>query len=575
MNELKYSEILRLNNEFESNNKGLYKISLLSNVMVHQGKEIIEYLLRSSGINANIELGNYDNIAQESQKKNDSTIIFWEVFNIVDGLQYDIELLTKDEINAIEYKVKSEIEFVVNNLKNCPIVIINKFTPLMFSYFCVENDRLAYLADMLNRFLEECIMPNIRLVSLDRIISKLGIDNSFDLRYYYSSKAPYTVSFFKAYAQYVKPFFMSINGMSKKALIFDCDNTLWKGIVGEDGVNGIEMSIATKDGAIFHEVQSIALSLSRQGVIIGLCSKNNLDDVNEILNCHPSMILRDDCISIKMINWSDKVKNLRIISEKLNISLDSIVFIDDSSFEVELIKKQLPDVTVLQVPEKLYNFPKLIRENFNLFYMLSNTVEDAQKVKSYREQKKREDIKKEFFTMDDYLKSLELKIIITINDKLLISRIAQLTQKTNQFNLNTKRYTEVEIRNMILSSKIDIYSLSVKDRFGDSGVTGVCIVNKFEDNTCIINNFLLSCRIIGRNIEYVFMDYIVNSLAHKGIVGINSAFTKTMKNAQVEFFFDNCSFSLKSKNENEKCYYLSIDKYKKSRIKYIKVVDYE
>ena len=270
---LKYSEILRFNKELEKDNwLNVYNILLLSNIVVHQGKEIIEYFLRVDGINSNVKCGDYDNIVQESQqqKQINATIIFWELANLVDGLQYKVELLTKAKIDEIENKVKSEIDLTIQNLGDCPLVLINKFSSIFFSFLNLENNKLDDLAYRLNLYLESFTNANLKLINLENVIAYVGIKNSFNQRYYYSSKTLYTVDFFKAYAQFIKPFFMSTNGKSKKALIFDCDNTLWKGILGEEGIDGIKMSPETTDGLIFQEIQSIAVSLSNQGVIIGL-----------------------------------------------------------------------------------------------------------------------------------------------------------------------------------------------------------------------------------------------------------------------------------------------------------------
>ena len=337
---------------------------------------------------------------------------------------------------------------------------------------------------------------------------------------------------------------MSINGKIKKVLIFDCDNTLWRGVIGEDGFNDIEMSSETKNGIIFQEIQSIAISLSNKGVIIGLCSKNNSDDVDEVLSSHRDMILKDTHITIKKVNWSDKVSNLKEISKELNIGLDSFVFIDDSAFETNLIREQLPEVTVLEVPDKLHNYPIMLRNNLDLFYNSSNTFEDVNKVEMYKQQKHREDKKLEFSSLDDYLSSLRLKITVYKNDKSLIPRMAQMSQKTNQFNLTTIRYTETEIQKMVFSSDTDVYAFSVNDKYGSSGVTGLCILN-ISNQTVEINSFLISCRIIGRNIEYMLMDYIIQQMKDQGVKSLVAKFIRTMKNIQVSSFFDDCSFELR------------------------------
>ena len=289
---IKYTDLLKLNSEYTKTlPEKKYKVSVLSNIIVAQLNNILEYNLRIDGVPATLSTGDYDNIVQDSQKYKDSNtiIIFWELCNIIDGLQYKIELSNNHQFDEIFEKTKLEIDLVLKNLEKTSLVLINKFTSLPFSSFNIRVNHLDKLADQLNNYLEKKILSNIRLFDIDKVIASIGVTNSLDLRYYYSSKALYTVNFFKAYAEYVKPLIMSANGKAKKAIIFDCDNTLWKGILGEDGFDSIEMSAATKDGSIFAEIQLMALALNKQGILIGLCSKNNLEDVNEVIESHQDM----------------------------------------------------------------------------------------------------------------------------------------------------------------------------------------------------------------------------------------------------------------------------------------------
>ena len=577
MRNLKYSEILKLNKELGNNLKSKsYNITVLSNITVHQIKEILEYPLRTEVINANVEIGDYDNVVQDSQKYKNSNavIIFWELCNIIDGLQYKIELINNDQLDEILEKTKAEIDLVLKNLEKTSLVLINKFTSLSFSSLNIRKNNLEELAGQLNQYLGNRIPANVRLVELEKVIANIGLDNSLDLRYYYSSKALYTVDFFKAYGEYVKPYVMSANGKSKKALIFDCDNTLWKGILGEDGFDNIEMSSRTKDGAIFAEIQSMALALNKQGILIGLCSKNNPRDVDEVIESHMDMQLRDDHITINKSNWSDKVSNLKAIAKELNLGLDSLVFVDDSSFEVNLIREQLPEITVLQVPKELYGYPQILRENMGLFYNLSFTAEDRKKIEMYKHQVKRETVKKEFSDIEDYLASLELKMTIFEDDESIIPRMSQMTQKTNQFNLTTKRYTEGDIKHFIENECSKIFVFSVADKFGDSGVTGLCIIN-IDDNskTADIDTLLMSCRIIGRNVEYAFIDCIVDMMKERKVHVVRSKYIKTQKNEQVKEFFDRCSFSLIDKDDSVRNYTLDLSNYEPKQLNYIEVIN--
>jgi len=577
MMDLKYSELLKLNKELgDKNQLDSYNILLLSNVIVHQSKEVIEYSLRIKGVNAVVYLGDYDNILQESKKQNniDATIIFWELSNLIDGLYFKIELLDQEEIEALENQVKAEIGLALKNLEDCSLVIMNKFSSLVFSSSSIYENHLEALAIRLNDYLESLHQTNLRLIDFDKVIANLGVDLSYDFRYFYSSQAPFTIALFKKYTQFITPLIMLANGKSKKVLIFDCDNTLWKGVIGEDGINNIEMSLGTKNGKFFHEVQSMALSLSKKGIIIGLCSKNNSDDVDEVLMTHDDMVLNESSITIKKVNWLDKVSNLQEISKELNIGLDSFVFIDDSLFETNLIKELLPEVTVLEVPTKIYNYPELFRKNLGLFYNLSQTFEDSQKAQIYQEQKQREVEKLEFSSLDNYLASLGLELVIHRNDKSLIPRMAQMTQKTNQFNLTTKRYTERDIQIMVESSLIEVYAFSVNDKYGSNGVAGLCIIN-LTNHSAEIDSFLLSCRIIGRNLEYAIIDYIIYGLKKSKVKSLTAKYLRTIKNNQVAQFFDILKFEIINQDHSSKDYFLSINNYVQNKINYIKVSENE
>ncbi|NQV18395.1 MAG: HAD-IIIC family phosphatase [Armatimonadetes bacterium] len=574
---LKYSEILKRNSDFAKllSDTG-YEIKVLSNIVTSQLNEILEYTLRVDAIPAIVKSGDYDNIVQDSLKYQNSNviIIFLELSNIVDGLQFKIELLNDDQLDEILEKTKSEIDLVLKNFEKTSLILINKFTSIHFCSSNIMKNNLEELADQLNQYLEMRIPENVRLVDLEKVIANVGVEKSLDLRYYYSSKALYTVDFFKAYAEHVKPFFMSANGKAKKALIFDCDNTLWKGILGEDGFDNIEMSPKTKDGAIFYEIQDMAISLNKQGILLGLCSKNNPADVDEVINSHPDMQLRNKHITINKSNWSNKVTNLKEIAQDLNIGLNSLVFVDDSSFEVNMIREQLPEITVLQVPERLYNYPKMLRENIGLFYNLSFTAEDRKKIKMYKQQVKRESVKKEFTDIEDYLASMELKMTIHQDDKSIIPRMAQMSQKTNQFNLTTKRYTEGDIKNFIKNEESMIFAISVSDKFGDSGVTGLCIINFHDEiQSAEIDTLLMSCRIIGRNVEYVFIDHIIDMMKGKKVNVVKAKYIKTQKNEQVKEFYDKCSFSLTESTDSVRNYTLDINNYEPKQLNYIEVIN--
>jgi FkbH-like protein len=560
---MKYSEIIKLNNELGGTiNSPVYRLAVLSNIMMHQSKDVCEYTLRAESLNAEVIFGEYDNIVQDSQKFQNlnAVLIFWEACNFIDGLHYKIDSFSEIEFNDIVNKVKLEIDLVLSALKNnSAVIIINKFSSIVFDQFSLSDGNLNRLTCILNNYLKENIDSNIHLFDINKLISRLSIESATDLRFYYSSKSLYSINFFREYFENIKYILLGSTGKIKKALIFDCDNTLWRGVIGEDGFNGVE---------IFKEIQFLALELEKKGVIIGLCSKNNPEDIDYLIENHPDILLKDKNIVIKKVNWKNKVSNLKSISNDLNIGLDSIVFLDDSSFEVELIKKELPNVTVFKVPPKEYEYGLMLRKISNLFYTPSITQEDKNKTKMYKDQAERSKHMGKELNIEDYLASLDMSITIHENNSSQVSRISQLTQKTNQFNLTTKRYSESEIKELILSENKLVLSIDVDDKYGPSGLTGLAILCLQSSN---IDSFLLSCRVLGRNIEFKFIDALIKIAKENNLTFLNSKYISTQKNQQVRNFYNQCGFDLINETNNASDYCLNIDSYKAKNIQYIRL----
>jgi FkbH-like protein len=568
-----YADILQNNSLLENKLKNLetYTVSILSNVIVAQEKEILEFQLRSMDINAVAEIGDYDNILQNSLTvKSDAVLIFWEAANIVEGFSYKAGILSDDGLQQVLEKVKSEIEMVFKNLSSVPLVIINSFSSLPFTYGNFRVNQFEKICKELNLYIEKNAPSNVLIADINKIYSRVSIEKSIDWRYWYSSKAPYTVEFFKAYSELIKPLFLSINGKAKKALLVDCDNTLWKGVIGEDGIEGIVLSSNVKGGAVFEEIQSRIVALANEGVIIGLVSKNNPADVEEVLVSHPDMVLRNLYIISKKINWQEKPKNVRELVNELNIGMESCVFLDDSDFETGYMKEQLPEISVFLVPHKIYNYPSLLRELEQLFFTLNISKEDKIRTEMYKNEQKRNEDKSTFTSVEDYLVSLNLIMTLFVDDENLVQRLAQMTQKTNQFNLTTKRYSESEILHFINSKNHTVIAFGLKDKFGDTGITGMCIL-EYENDAATIDSLLMSCRVLGRNVEIVFMDQIISIVKKRNAVLIKSAYYQTLKNAQVADFYQKMGFLINVKSEKLTEYDLYINNYSPSNINYIKI----
>jgi len=574
MENLKYTEILLLNKQLFGKTKAIpYNIGVLSNVTINSFKDILEYTCRINQIEPDVKIGNFDNIVQDSTtfNQNDLVIIFYDVLNIVDQISDFFEDLEEEKYSNLKQKLFTEIDIIFENLKNTSSVIFNSFSSAYYANNNTAKTKIENFVTDLNTYVVKKKNSNTTIINIDNLFIQIGIKNAIDYRFYNSSKAPYSFIFFKTYVNAIESILLKNNGKLKKAIIFDCDNTLWKGIIGEDGIENIDMSASSKFGIFYYKVQQLAVYLSKKGVLIGLCSKNNEQDVLDVFRNHQNMILKEEHIVIRKINWIDKANNLRAIANELNVGIDSLVFVDDSNFEINLIKEQLPEVLTIQVPTNIADYPnELIKNCYKYFNLVSNN-DDAKKTEMYKQQFERENSKDTFSTIDEYLSSLKIELKIIKNDKTYIPRISQLSQKTNQFNLTTKRYTEIQIENFIETDHV--YAMFVNDKFGENGLTGICIVKTDEHNSklAVIDTFLMSCRIIGRNIEFAFLNHIIQDLLLVGYESVIAEYIPTKKNAQVEDFYENAGLIFVLKREQNKEYSLNITNFELKIIGYIKI----
>ncbi len=573
MRDLKYSDILVKNQELGAKLTGeRYRIRVLSNLTTSQCNEVIEYSLRSHGIPADVQTGGFDTIAQDSAQAAglDAVILFWEIANLAPGFHYRANVLSDDALAALLAKVEGEIDFVLKNLQSVPLVLFNSFSSVPFNHGKLKSDALDRACERLNRRVIQAKPDNVVIVDINKVLAEVSVLKAVDFRFFYSSKALYSVEFYKAYAELVRPAFLAACGLIKKALIFDCDNTLWGGILGEDGPEGIEGSSKTQTGSIFEEAQHVALDLRRQGVLLGICSKNNPSDVDEILQKKDAIAIRNEDLSIKKVNWNDKPSNLREIARELSIGLDSLVMVEDSPYEADMIRQTLPEVTVLQVPEKVQEYPQALRRAQQFFFRASHTAEDTRKTEMYHQQAQREQAKQGFASLDEYLRSLGLEMKVLVGSEAPAARLSQLTQKTNQFNCTTRRYSEAQIKDFLKGGRYRVYAFEAADRFGSYGLTGLAIA-AIEENSAAMDTFLMSCRVIGRNLETAFFQFILEDLKRSKVSRISAAYAPTAKNALCADFYDRLGFSVVHQAKGGKEYLLNAADFPAINIDYIKV----
>jgi FkbH-like protein len=381
-------------------------------------------------------------------------------------------------------------------------------------------------------------------LDLDQGLDALGRAGFFDLRLWYSSRFPFAAQGAREVARRIATVAALVKHPKAKVLAVDADNTLWGGVIGEDGIDGIALG-PDYPGNAYMAFQRRLLDLQQRGFILVLCSKNNPDDVAEVLERHPHQILRSHHFVAQRVNWDAKPRNLESLAAELNLGLDSFIFIDDSEYECSLVESELPAVEVIRAPKSPIELARCLDRVARL-EVLSLTAEDREKAQMYAEERQRHELEAEFTTsghdLQSYLRSLQMKMQVRIDDDSQVPRLAQLTQKTNQFNLTTRRYSEQRIQEYIDSPDFLVGCFSLTDIFGNSGVVGLVIIHREGGCRASLDTFLMSCRVIGRRAESAFLETIMRLLAAEGIDDVRAEFLPTAKNALAKDFLTQHGF---------------------------------
>lgn len=467
--------------------------------------------------------------------------------NLILFYQIDPSKSPEKQIEEIE-EIKSKVSLITNLVSDKRIVILT----LQQNYQNNWQIKYAELSDEINKFNSEFLKEllgnksNVKVLDINQFFEKQTIDK-VDWRFFFTSQMIINPKLAKPFKKWLSSQLDFISLKRKKCIVLDCDNTLWGGVVGEDGVHGVKLG-QDYPGNAFKSFQELLYTLSQKGIILAICSKNNLADVQELWNENPNNLINDNVVSAYRINWQNKAENIKSIAEELNIGTDSFVFIDDNPIERGLVKEFLPEVEVPDFPEKPYElvdfFWKVYNEHFSTFELSS---EDLKKTDQYKENFFRNESKKVFENMDEYLASLDIVIdIIPANDG-NISRLAQMTQKTNQFNLRTQRYTEEDLKEKMKNGS-HIYCANVRDKFGDNGITIACIIDENE-NELFLDSYLLSCRILGREIEKITLLSIIKKLIKTTKKPLKAEFIPSKKNGMAKDFLEKVGFVLDIENE--------------------------
>lgn len=402
--------------------------------------------------------------------------------------------------------------------------------------FLFQQRKLNYL---LTQGCQEA--KNTFLIDLDALQTALGRSTFADPKLYYVAKMPISLAALPAAAKLVVDVVRSLQGAVKKCLVLDLDNTLWGGVIGDDGLSGIQIG-ELGTGHAFSDFQKWLKELKNRGILLTVCSKNNEDTAKEPFEKHPEMVLRLEDFSMFVANWEDKARNIRTIQQALNIGMDSMVFLDDNPFERELVRTMIPEITVPELPEDPALYLQYLR-GLDLFETASYSREDAGRTEQYREKARRAAFEAAFQSYDDYLEALQMRASAAAFDPFHYPRIAQLTQRSNQFNLRTVRYTEAEIEALAQDdSRIGLY-FTLKDKFGDHGLISVVVLEKQPEDTLFISEWLMSCRVLKRGMEEFIVDKILSVAAQQGFRRVVGEYIPTPKNAMVKDLYEQLGFA--------------------------------
>jgi FkbH-like protein len=384
--------------------------------------------------------------------------------------------------------------------------------------------------------------PDLLVNDVAAAMSDLGYRQWFDARLWRLARCRMSNAAMKRLARNLSALVRAWKGQTRKCLALDLDNTLWGGIIGEDGPQGIVLA-EEGPGLAFTEFQEELAHLSRKGVILAICSKNNEEDALEAIRSHPSMRLREDSFAARRINWRDKAQNLKELAAELNIGLDSFVFVDDNPAERSLVRMSLPEVHVPEWPEDPGEYKAALLDLAGEYFCrVAVTAEDRERNAMYHAERGRVSLAAAAGSLTDYYQSLQMRAQIALADSFSIPRIAQLTQKTNQFNLTTRRYTEADIRAFAGQPDAIVLSLHLQDRFSDQGIVGVMILSERQEDAWSVDTLLLSCRVIGRGVENAFVGFAQQLLLGRGAREMIGEYAPTKKNGLAANLYKDLGF---------------------------------
>ncbi len=474
------------------------------------------------------------------------------IFPSVQKLMHKFHALPKEKQAAFADVYLDDLQQLWNTLNNrlsCTIINFN-FVEIDDAVFGNFANKTAF------SFLYQIRKINFSLMNLARdyrnvfindvaaLHNRFGSHAAFDARMYVSAKMVFGIDFLPHVAKNTVDLIKAASGKIRKCLILDLDNTVWGGVIGDDGMEKIQLGDLGL-GHAFTELQMWAKQLKERGIILAICSKNTEHIAKEPFEKHPDMILRLEDIAVFVANWENKADNIKHIQSILNIGFDSMVFIDDNPFERNLVREMLPEVTVPELPEDPAEYMPFLR-SLNLFETTAFSQEDGKRTSQYQAEAKRREQQQQFSSLDDYLKNLNMQSVVKPFDAFHLPRIAQLIQRSNQFNLRTIRHSEQEIQTIMQSENyLDLY-FTLEDRFGEHGLISVIILKAQEAGIAFIDTWIMSCRVLKRGMEDFSLNKLVDRARAAGFKKLTGEYISTPKNGIVKNHYHQLGFTVQN-----------------------------
>ncbi len=562
-NELKKSIKKNKDKEYKEN----LSIAVLGDTATQFISTAIEGMGYEYGIRADVYDAEYDSIDTEIldsssalyERPRDFVVIYMSSEKLYEYYQ---DATVTDRMNfarAIAERIENNWKILSEN-GNAKLIQFNfiKIDTGVFGNFALkEKSSFEYqLLDLNHRLsMLAAEYKNVFILGLDEIQTSFGKTAFCDKKFYFQARMAMGFEPIVETVKQIYDIMLALKGRLKKCLILDLDNTLWGGVIGDDGLKGIEIG-ELGVGRAYTDLQKWCKELERRGVLLAVCSKNDEDTAKEPFEKHPDMILHMEDFAVFVANWEDKASNIRYIQKTLNIGMDSLVFVDDNPFERNLVRELIPEVTVPELPEDSSEYLSYL-QSLHLFETVSFSDEDYKRTEQYRTEAERKKAGECFSNIDDYLESLQMEAYAGPFDDFHFPRIAELSQRSNQFNLRTVRYSEEDIKNMADSEDYITLYFTLKDKFGEYGLISAVIVRKSSGHEGFIDTWFMSCRVLKRGME----EFIINTLmeeAHKnGLRKLIGEYIATPKNRMVSDIYARMGFDA----EGDGKYSIEVDKY--------------